>query len=642
MNPEIESLFPEEGEVIETENPRRNLTEVNLLLILFLFRLFLFCKNRYIENVTKLFVTATLILSNFTNCENPDSEIFTDLKTAHHHLYAKTATSLKVAHYHCSLMDSNKMYSLNKVAPSKIEPQNVEISKVKGQIFHRFFRGKLEATMCRASHQIIRWFCGLFDASGIDAKRSTITTDVDLTPEQCRQARLINKLSINGEEIPIKLNVRTTYIKNSGPNIGENPNECDDSGWKIHDTFETYMQDPTLNVNLRGGSVNNWQNIPLPCTLSEGGCQSTSTNPHAYKESEKEQSFLFQVYNKPQSLCNSNNIVYPSPYDTLYVEFTGGFNMNTGEALEPLPTINRITKLPNSSISSLNISRTEIDYEAHLNTKFDYYQYTNFRRLQLSEIITIQQICELERSLKNTQFAYSRLSPKLVSFLLTNNRSLFLETNGNVAWLYHCPKFYLPLQVMDTCYDRIPVLYKNKVRFIDPVSRQTFTTAKQQPCNNKQKNLFQLDIKNDNSWIELTPNITQVTGPALLAPSNQKHKMVSIKFKYGQEVSFHVKEDMIAFWNDVTLNSEMKDAAQEFSRELVEIQHNKSQPSGYSNYYTTKTIYLDSLISSQFLHNRYIKAFGRVHYYLEQCGITFAVFLFVKFISLNRFAIAII
>ena len=554
------------------------------------------------------------------------------------------------------------MYSLNKVAPCKIEPQNVEISKVKGQIFNRFFRGKLETTMCRASHQNIRWYCGLFDASGIDAKRSTITTDVDLTPEQCRQARLTNKLSINGKEIPIKLNVRTTFIKNSGPNIGENPNECDDSGWIIHDTFETYMQDTTLNVNLRGGSVNNWQNIPLPCTLSEGGCQSTSTDPHAYswekqdnclfalreqfegkmikigdnyyisKESAKEQSFLFQVYNKPQSLCNSNNIVYPSPYDTIYVEFTGGFNMNTGEALEPLPNINRITRLPNNSLSSLNISRTEIDYEAHLNTKFDYYQYTNFRRLQLSEINTIQQICELERSLKNTQLAYSRLSPKLAGFLLTNNRSMFLETNGNIAWLYHCPKFYSPLQVMDTCYDRIPVLYKNKVRFIDPVSRQTFTTAKQQPCNNKQKNLFQLDIENDNSWIELTPSITQVTGPALFAPSNQKHKMVSMKFKNGQEVSFHVKEDMIAFWNDVTLNSEMKDAAQEFSRELVEIQHNKSQPSGYSNYYTTKTIYLDSLISSQFLHNRYIKTFGRMHYYLEQCGITFAVFLFVKFI----------
>ena len=335
--------------------------------------------------------------------------------------------------------------------------------------------------MIRASHQSIRWYCGVFDASGNDSNCSTITTDVDLTPEQCRQARITNKLSINGKEVPIKLYVRTTYKKNSGPNTGENPNECDDSGWIIHDTFDTYIQDINLNVNLRGGSVNDWQNIPLPCTLSEGGCQSTSTDPHAYssekqdnclftvkeqfegkmikigdnycisKESEKEQSFLIQLYNKPQSLCNSNNIVYPSPYDTLYVEFTGGFHMNTREALEPLPTINRVTKLPNNSINSLKISRTEIDYEAHLNTKSNFYQYTNSRRLQFSEINTIQQICELERSLKSTQPSYSRLSPKLAGILLTNNRSMFLKTNGIIAWLYHCAKFYSPSHVMDTC-----------------------------------------------------------------------------------------------------------------------------------------------------------------------------------------------
>ena len=75
------------------------------------------------------------------------------------------------------------------------------------------FRRKLEATMFRASHQSLRWYCGVFDASGIDAKRSTITTDVDLTPEQCRQAGLTSKININGKEVPIKSNERTTYIK---------------------------------------------------------------------------------------------------------------------------------------------------------------------------------------------------------------------------------------------------------------------------------------------------------------------------------------------------------------------------------------------------------------------------------------------
>ena len=39
------------------------------------------------------------------------------------------------------------------------------------------------------------------------------------------------------------------------------------------------MQDRTLSVNLRDGSVNNWNKNPLLCTLSKSGCQNTSTDP---------------------------------------------------------------------------------------------------------------------------------------------------------------------------------------------------------------------------------------------------------------------------------------------------------------------------------------------------------------------------
>ena len=63
----------------------------------------------------------------------------------------------------------------------------------------------------------------------------------------------------------------------------------------MHYAFETNMQDITLIVNLRGGSANNWQNIPLPCALSESGCQSSSTEPHAYTW-EKQDSALFAIW----------------------------------------------------------------------------------------------------------------------------------------------------------------------------------------------------------------------------------------------------------------------------------------------------------------------------------------------------------
>ena len=41
------------------------------------------------------------------------------------------------------------------------------------------------------------------------------------------------------------------------------------------------MQNVSLNVNLRDGKVNKWQNTPLPCPLSAGGCNSTSTDSFA-------------------------------------------------------------------------------------------------------------------------------------------------------------------------------------------------------------------------------------------------------------------------------------------------------------------------------------------------------------------------
>ena len=115
------------------------------------------------------------------------------------------------------------------------------------------------------------------------------------------------------------------------------------------------MQNVSLNVNLRDGTVKNWQNILLPCPLSAGGFDSTSTDPFAYTWDEPNnclftmirtfdaqmikandkyhivkdpkltsaqsdfdlQSLMFQVYNKAQSLCSHPQIVYPTPYDSL-------------------------------------------------------------------------------------------------------------------------------------------------------------------------------------------------------------------------------------------------------------------------------------------------------------------------------------
>ena len=60
---------------------------------------------------------------------------------------------------------------------------------------------------------------------------------------------------------------------------------------------------------------------------------------------------------------------------------------------------------------------------------------------------------------------------------------------------------------MNQCYDKIPILYRGQIQFVDPVTRQTYPHAMTQNCSDRIKNLFQLDMDQEDSWYTLTPGI---------------------------------------------------------------------------------------------------------------------------------------
>ena len=107
--------------------------------------------------------------------------------------------------------------------------------------------------------------------------------------------------------------------------------------------------------------------------------------------------------------------------------------------------------------------------------------------LRTTELALLMNQCELERSMILNTLMLSIESPRLAGYI---NRSMVLETNGNVAWLYHYPKFYSPLPLMDACYNRIPIIYREKIHFVDPITRQTFKSADQQDCSDKHLNFI--------------------------------------------------------------------------------------------------------------------------------------------------------
>ena len=66
-------------------------------------------------------------------------------------------------------------------------------------------------------------------------------------------------------------------------------------------------------------------------------------------------------------------------------------------------------------------------------------------------------------------------NPQLAGFLLTGNRSNFLNVEGSTAWLYDFPHFLSPLYKADRYFDRIHIHFKDTLMYVDPITRQTLT-----------------------------------------------------------------------------------------------------------------------------------------------------------------------
>ena len=146
-----------------------------------------------------------------------------------------------------------------------------------------------------------------------------------------------------------------------------------------------------------------------------------------------------------------------------------------------------------------------IHYDIHLDMKLDYTISRIFQEMSLSELKTLHQLCELERTQILQSLALAVLKIPYAGFLLSGNRSNFFNYEGNILWFYTCTKKVSPLYVFEDkrCYKRM--LDKNKVNFVETLSRRTYFWDTVVPCGSKNShNVVQLNPDEDNYYL-LTP-----------------------------------------------------------------------------------------------------------------------------------------
>jgi len=117
----------------------------------------------------------------------------------------------------------------------------------------------------------------------------------------------------------------------------------------------------------------------------------------------------------------------------------------------------------------------------------------------------------------------ARLAPITAAHLIMGEPGYIGKIAGETLFLMKCEPVIVRLRKADRCYEQLPIIYKNLSHlFMEPVSRVISTHGAEIECNPLIAPTFPVD----GQWIQLTPQVKQVSEPKRLAP----HDDVTLNF----------------------------------------------------------------------------------------------------------------
>ena len=329
------------------------------------------------------------------------------------------------------------------------------------------------------------------------------------------------------------------------------------------------------------------------------------------------------------------NPLFITNFDDLFVSFTGGFDMNTGKTVISKNNVNyykmqvvtdnkiKVNGFYETAKNELvgsqhfgnhrqiveNVGKYTIDYDAHMRMKINFMMYEVYRDLEQSDFLILQNTCELRRTQIQMINALSYENNRFAGYLLTGNRSMFLEIEGVIGFQYPCPKKISSFKVLDRCYDRILIFYDGKSMFVNPFTRQTFPFANEIDYTDTFKNVFPLDLGNNNSCYQLMQAPVPFKPPAVFA--NQLKDIWRTILHKSSSNSVLEKVPRTFLQNALTNN----------------IQRDIYRAAGLNN-----QLCLVSMLSPSFFLDHFKSTFEEIGYYVERAGILFACFMLIKFL----------
>ena len=373
-----------------------------------------------------------------------------------------------------------------------------------------------------------------------------------------------------------------------------------------------------------------------------------------FNDTGKGMNIELKIFSESYELCGEPERWYKTNFESLFVNHQGGFALPGGELRTKDYSSNAyqfsIDNTSQVSYTSLSFSEVngkwvgaqpwrsvgadEIDYELHLGTKLDYIMYFDTKQLRHSEMTLLQNQCELERTQMLTILMLAMQNTRLASYMLTGNRSMFLDTDGSVAWLYICPKVLSPLRVLDKCYDLIPILFERTTKIVDPITLQTYDFASEIPCLGDYTIVFQLDLENGNSWYQLLRDPMPFSKPLLFKLTEVGHITQFSTFD-TRRAGMHTPKQMKNFWDNIIHASASDTVLKKLTRTILTqgTTVRISDPGNLERLLSLNDrLLMEHLLTPSFFVDKFKETFGLLGYYIQCLGNFFACFLLVKFL----------
>ena len=149
--------------------------------------------------------------------------------------------------------------------------EEVEISQTKIFLYTKPLRKELNATKCRKQYQREKWHCRHNDHSRIHHTIAEITSDLVISPEQCRSLAKEKSIYLADQFLAVESDTMNPIVKTDGSTSGTNRNHRNARGWITRDTFLPHMQRRTLKVRMSTAKVLSDSAQVLPCALEGVG-----------------------------------------------------------------------------------------------------------------------------------------------------------------------------------------------------------------------------------------------------------------------------------------------------------------------------------------------------------------------------------